>query len=283
MSRVRNKKSQKRYKKSRRFKIALGMLTAIVNSVVLLCGFWLTLVFVVITTAFNWKKVDKIKLTIFGVINLLGYFVIKDSIMLFILVIVASSEILYLENNRPKETDDLEVDVVSNIIELMNLNYDVMSTVWLDDNRYDYNNHNGTYETRNIVRVTMNERFLSDYINESVVTAKDMLGVQELNGKSVLNAVGKLDLSGLLKAKDNAKIVRVYETLEQEQYVYQDYIDNRVDLIKSQLNRSYNIDGVGDNEVTICDYTQELMSNQVKVKQRLTNLQTLVNQIVERL
>lgn len=276
MSRVQTKQLQR---KERNKKVITVIVFMITNFLVLNISLLAVLEFLVLISILKWKSVNNNCLVIFWLLNFLAYPITSGNAFIALLITLASTELLYLASATGMGVEGRkEESTVNNIVDLMNLNSSVVSTVFEKDKRYDFNVHNGKYEEKNTVQISMSGKYITDFVNNNIVKAKQMLGAKELSGECLLHSI---DLKDLRPYRRDREINRVCETLEQEQFMFKTYVDNRVELLKEQLQENYSIDNL--EEVSVADYTQEIMSNKIKVEQRFKNLQTLVDQLVLRL
>lgn len=280
MSRRQTKYLQRRQRKQN---VILALALILTNALMLNISLLATLVFVMLVVLIRWKESDKHYLVGFCLLNLLFYPISFDSSFLCLLVALASTELIYLGNlSRVKELEQANrKETINNIVTLMDLNNNVVSTVFNADKRYDFNVHNGKYEEKNNVQVSIGGKYITEFVNNNIVQAKQMLGVRELSGEGLLAVIGSVDLKDLNPYRRDPDISSVYENIEQELFMFKSYVDNRVDLLRKQLEESYSLDGYED--ISVVDYTQELMRNKIKVEQRFSNIQTLVDQLVLKL
>ena len=231
----------------------------------------------------RWRQIDKNRILGFWLVNILFYPVTSNNIFIDLLVTLVSVELIYLDLGGSLNYNHSkgEESVTANIVDLMNLNTSVIATVFNEDRRYDFSIHNGKYEDRNSVYVSVSKQHVSDLLNSNIVKAKQMLNVRELSGDCIFGTMTKVDLRDLKSYRKNTEVMQVCEVIEQEQFIFKSYLDNRIDLIKDQLQNSYSL--VGLDETRVVDYTQEIMSNKIKVEQRFNNLQALVDQLVIKL
>lgn len=194
------------------------------------------------------------------------YLIVLVPIIGYLVLRWYKKESLRLHNTNLVKARDA---ILENLKKSLNLNDEVIATIFEEKSSYNFNKFNGNYDHKKLSSNKISSEELITYFESREQTCLNFLNIESFDLMNIYNLIPELYNKN--ESFEVYATLEIHDLLKQEDLIFKDFLRNRLELYqltKIKYLEKISVSTKDSEDFEIPDYTQDILNNVLRFIQR---------------